>query len=97
MNMLFIKPFVVGFMVSKIQRVSVFGYFPLPIIYLILRVSITFYYNQNHDYLIPCIHSQLFNIIHLDNFFIEKGIYYFYKLKLIADNKCNFNEKTNYY
>ena len=28
MNMLFIKHFVVGFMVSEIPRVSVFGYFP---------------------------------------------------------------------
>ena len=29
MNMLFIKHFFVGFMVSKIPIVSVFGYFPL--------------------------------------------------------------------
>ena len=29
MDMLFIKHFFVGFMVSEITRVSVFGYFPL--------------------------------------------------------------------
>ena len=29
MNILFIKYFFVGFMVSEIPRVSVFGYFPL--------------------------------------------------------------------
>ena len=29
MNILFVKHFFVGFMVSEIQRVSVFGYFPL--------------------------------------------------------------------
>ena len=29
MNVLFIKHFFVGFMVSEIQRVFVFGYFPL--------------------------------------------------------------------
>ena len=29
MNILFIKQFFVGFMVSEIPRVSVFGYFPL--------------------------------------------------------------------
>ena len=29
MNILFIKHFFVGFMVSEILRVSVFGYFPL--------------------------------------------------------------------
>ena len=29
MNMLFIKHFFVGFMVSELPRVSVFGYFPL--------------------------------------------------------------------
>ena len=29
MNILFIKHFIVGFMVSEIPRVSVFGYFPL--------------------------------------------------------------------
>ena len=29
MNMLFINNFFVGFMVSEIPRVSVFGYFPL--------------------------------------------------------------------
>ena len=29
MNILFIKHFFVGFMVSEIPRVSVFGYFPL--------------------------------------------------------------------
>ena len=29
MNMLFIKHFFVGFMVSDIPRMSVFGYFPL--------------------------------------------------------------------
>ena len=29
MNILFIKHFVVGFIVSAILRVSVFGYFPL--------------------------------------------------------------------
>ena len=29
MNILFIKHFFVGFMVSQIPRVSVFGYFPL--------------------------------------------------------------------
>ena len=29
MNILFIKIFFVGFMVSEIPRVSVFGYFPL--------------------------------------------------------------------
>ena len=31
MNILFIKHFFVGFMVSEIPRVSVFGYFPLPL------------------------------------------------------------------
>ena len=34
MNILFITSFYVGFMVSEIPRVSVFGYFPLFIIYL---------------------------------------------------------------
>ena len=29
MNILFMQPFFVGFMVSEIHRVSVFGYFPL--------------------------------------------------------------------
>ena len=29
MNILFIKHFAVGFMVSEIPRVSVFGYFPI--------------------------------------------------------------------
>ena len=29
MNILFIKHFFVGFMISEIPRVSVFGYFPL--------------------------------------------------------------------
>ena len=33
MNILFIKYFFVGFMVSDIQRVSVFGYFPLTVIF----------------------------------------------------------------
>ena len=31
MNIVFIKHFFVGFMVSEIPRVSVIGYFPLPI------------------------------------------------------------------
>ena len=35
MNMLFIKHFFVGFMVSEIPRVSVFGYFPLTTDYII--------------------------------------------------------------
>ena len=37
MNILFIKHFFVGFMVSEIPRVSIFGYFPLHV-YLITRV-----------------------------------------------------------
>ena len=32
MNILFIKHFFVGFMVSEIPRMSVFGYFPLIVI-----------------------------------------------------------------
>ena len=34
MNILFIKHFFVGFMVTEILRVSVFGYFPLEVGYL---------------------------------------------------------------
>ena len=33
MNILFIKYFLVGIMVSEIPRVSVFGYFPLSLIF----------------------------------------------------------------
>ena len=35
MNILFIKLFFVGFMVYDIPRVSVFGYFPLPLLPLL--------------------------------------------------------------
>ena len=47
MNILFIKHFFVGFMVSEIPRVSVFGYFPLHIFliyYTILVQDITLVY-----------------------------------------------------
>ena len=35
MNILLIKHFSVGFMVSEIPRVSIFGYFPLSLTYFI--------------------------------------------------------------
>ena len=38
MNMLLIKYFFVGFMVSDIPRVSVFGYFPLHIITVFIYI-----------------------------------------------------------
>ena len=37
MNILFIKHFFVGFMVYEIPRVSVFGYFPLDYVIIILH------------------------------------------------------------
>ena len=40
MNMLLIKNFFVGFMVSEIPRVSVFGYFPLYLINSGLIISL---------------------------------------------------------
>ena len=39
MNILLIKHFFVGFIVSDITRVSVFGYFPLYIIIIIIIIS----------------------------------------------------------
>ena len=43
MNILFIKYFFVGFMVSKIPRVSVFSYFPLHIQIYVLYYSYNLY------------------------------------------------------
>ena len=40
MNILFIKHLFVGFMVSEIPKVSVFGYFPLPIRYILQYIHI---------------------------------------------------------
>ena len=41
MNILLIKIFFVGFMVSEIPRVSVFGYFPLCILKLIKIITLS--------------------------------------------------------
>ena len=43
MNILLIKHFFVGFMVSEIPRVSVFGYFPLHIIISYVYILIYYY------------------------------------------------------
>ena len=42
MNILFNKHFFVGFMVSEIPKVSVFGYFPLCIIILNISEFVTY-------------------------------------------------------
>ena len=50
MNILFIKHFCVGFIVSEITRVSIFGYFPLytfPYIcvgYLLVLLSVKYFF-----------------------------------------------------
>ena len=46
MNVLFINIFFVGFMVSEIPRVSVFGYFPLNIIIIYIAYD-------NNLYILP--------------------------------------------
>ena len=43
MNMLIIKHFFVGFMVSEIPRVSVFGYFPLYHIHIFIYPNNKYY------------------------------------------------------
>ena len=48
MNILYINIFFVGFMVSEIPRVSVFGYFPLRI-YLFLYYYYYLYSNIHQD------------------------------------------------
>ena len=43
MNILFIKHFFVGFMVSEIPRVSVFGYFPLHVLIFVKNLILSLY------------------------------------------------------
>ena len=52
MNILFIKHLYVGFMVSEIPRVSVFGYFPLIFIHTILSRMSTDTYFMKYLFLI---------------------------------------------
>ena len=44
MNILFIKYFFVGYMVSEIQRVSVFGHYPYLVTFPYLNITSLLYY-----------------------------------------------------
>ena len=51
MNILFIKIFFVGFMVSEIPRMSVFGYFPL-VLLLVLNTYTNIRTGHNNIYIL---------------------------------------------
>ena len=61
MNILFIKPFFVGFIVSEIPRVSVFGYFPL--YYIFAYQSLSFLYIYIYIYNIILIIAHIYGVI----------------------------------
>ena len=65
MNILFIKHFLVGFMVSEIPRVFVFGYFPLSITMICIIYNIHYNLYRAYLYYIESIYyilSRLYNI-----------------------------------
>ena len=65
MNILFNKHFFVGFMVSEIPRVSVFGYFPLCV-----NADKT-EYNSKRISIESCIHRMIINNTNCIAFFVK--------------------------
>ena len=59
MNILFIKHFIVGFMVSEIPRVSVFGHCPYSVTFPYSDQAITYNYNQHYAYYLNLIEVTL--------------------------------------
>ena len=69
MNILLITHFCVGFMVSEIPRVSVFGYFPLYILFLKTGdISIT---KKNIGITLIDIAAKIYNLLILNEFRLE--------------------------